>query len=77
MLTSPDALLRVTSAIHLSHVRVGIYCAEKDGLELIHSSIGKEQSRVIVWDHLEKFGRKEIFFCSTSISLTTSTLKPP
>ena len=39
-------LLRVRCALHLSKFRRGVNGAQEDGLELIHSRIGKKKGRI-------------------------------
>ena len=42
-----DTLLSVDSSLLLGHVTVGVHCANKYWLELVHASIGKQESWII------------------------------
>ena len=44
-------LLCVCRTFQPCKVAVGVDCPQKDGFELIHSGIGKQQGGVIVGDH--------------------------
>ena len=46
-----NALLRIGGALELGKVRLRIYSAEEDGLVLVHTSVGKEERRVVVRDN--------------------------
>merc|ERR1719379_2915492 len=48
--SSADALLGVNSRLELGHWRRWINCSDEDRLELVHSSICKKKSRVIMRD---------------------------
>lgn len=55
-ITCTDALLAVAGSLQLAHVTVGVYCAQKHWLELVHSSIGEQQGGV-VQRHLQDTGQ--------------------
>ena len=48
--SSSDALLSVDSSLPLGHVTVGVNCPNKDRLELIHASVGKQERGVVQGD---------------------------
>jgi hypothetical protein len=45
--TGADALLAVDGALELGLLRSGVNLTEEDGLELVHTSICKEQSGAV------------------------------
>ncbi len=44
-------LLRIHSSLQLRHIVSLAYCPQENGLELVHTSIRKEESRIIVGYH--------------------------
>ncbi|GAM21691.1 hypothetical protein SAMD00019534_048660 [Acytostelium subglobosum LB1] len=50
--TGTDALLTVGGTLQLGLLAAGVSLSEEDWLELIHTSVGKQQRWVIMWHHL-------------------------
>ena len=48
---SADALLAVDDAAPFRHVRVGVDCANKHRLELVHPGVGEQQGGVVPTKH--------------------------
>jgi len=64
--SSTYTLLRIHSSLQLRHIVSLAYCPQENGLELVHTSIRKEESKIIVGyhrgrrDHSMTFGLKEL-----------------
>ena len=68
----PDALLSVDSSPPPGHVTVRVHCTNKDRLELVHPSIGKQEGGVLQGDGGGGVDIDVILLIRTNISIWPS-----